>query len=146
MASVINSEHTNLALDFDMSAAAIPTDNVEINTLNRLVETIEDVKNGLDVEVIASWYSVIESESKALCPTEELRESVYVVQNALLPMKFEFKASKRAIPYVLDAIENNLNSMPFATRLYFQKFEEILQTELSNYLKTTYSNVPDNPQ
>jgi hypothetical protein len=120
-----------------MSSEALPTDNIEINTLNRLVATIEDVKNGLDTDVIASWYSVIESETKALCPTEELRESVYVVQNAELPMKFEFKASKRAIPYVIEVIENNLNSMPFATRLYFQKFEEIMQTELSNYLQKT---------
>ena len=83
--------------------------------------------------MIASWYSVIESESKALCPTEELRSSINVIQNMDLPMKFEFKASKRAIPYVLEAIENNLNSMPFATRLYFQKFEEIMQREVSNY-------------
>ena len=118
-----------------MSPAAVPSDNVEINTLNRLVETIEDVKNGLDTDVIASWYGVIESETKALCPTEELRESVYVVQNALLPMKFEFKTSKRAIPYVIEVIENNLNAMPFATRLYFQKFEEIMQKELSAYLQ-----------
>ena len=127
-----------------MSSASIPSDNIEINTLNKLVETIEDVKNGLDTDVIASWYSVIESETKALCPTEELRESVYVVQDALLPMKFEFKASKRAIPYVIDVIENNLNSMPFATRLYFQKFEEIMQKELSNYLQKTLQI--DNPE
>lgn len=118
-----------------MSSTSAPTDNIEINTLNRLVETIEDVKNGLDVDVISSWYSVIESQTKVLCPTQELRDSVYVVQNPMLPMKFEFKASKRAIPYVIEVIETNLNAMPFATRLYFQKFEEILQVELSNYLK-----------
>ncbi len=127
-----------------MSSASIPSDNVEINTLNKLVETIEDVKNGLDTDVIASWYSVIESETKALCPTAELRESVYVVQDALLPMKFEFKASKRAIPYVIDVVENNLNSMPFATRLYFQKFEDIMQKELSSYLQKT--SMIDNPE
>jgi hypothetical protein len=98
----------------------------------------------LDIEVIASWYSVIESETKALCPTEELRESVSVVQNAYLPMKFELKASKRAIPYLIEVIENNLNSMPFATRLYFQKFEEILQAELSNYLKQDKLSAPEN--
>ncbi|MDG6906152.1 MAG: hypothetical protein JRN20_10250 [Nitrososphaerota archaeon] len=120
-----------------MSSAPNPTENVEINTLNRLIETIEDVKNGLDVDVIASWYSVIESQTRAICPTQELRDSVYVVQNQLLPMKFEFKMSKRAIPYVIDIIESNLNAMPFATRLYFQKFEEILQKEQSSYLAKT---------
>jgi hypothetical protein len=119
-----------------MSSGQQPSENVEINTLNRLVETIQDVTNGLDSDVIASWYSVIESETKALCPTAELRESVQVVQNPELPMKFEFKMSKRAIPFVLEAIESNLNSMPFATRLYFQKFEEIMQKEFQIYTKT----------
>jgi hypothetical protein len=111
------------------------SENIEINTLNKLVETIQDVQNGLDPEVLSSWYGILEAESKALCPTEELRSTIVVVQNPDLPMKFEFKSSKRAIPYVIDAIENNLNSMPFATRLYFQKFEEIIEVELESYLQ-----------
>ena len=110
--------------------------NIEVHALNKLVETIQDVQTGLDPEVLASWYNVLETETKSLCPTEELKSSIYVIQNPELPMKFEFKCSKRAIPYLIEAIENNLNSMPFATRLYFQKFEEIIQIELSNYLKT----------
>lgn len=108
--------------------------NVELNTLNRLVETIEDVKNGLDPDILASWYSILEAEAKALCPTDELKSSVSVVQNPELPMKFEFRSSKRAIPYVIEAIETKLNFMPFATRLYFQKLEEIIQEELATYL------------
>lgn len=117
-----------------VSSDPISSKNVEVNVLNKLVETIEGAKVGLDSEVIARWYAVIESESKALCPTSELRESIHVVQNPVLPMKFEFKSSKRAIPYVLSAIESNLNDMPFATRLYFQKFEEIMQLELTDYM------------
>jgi len=109
--------------------------DIEVTTLNKLVETIQDVSNGLDPDVLASWYSVIEAETKALCPTEELRESIEVVQDPVMLMKFEFKASKRAIPFLLEAIENNLNSMPFATRLYFQKFEEILTKHIQEYLK-----------
>ena len=116
-----------------------PPENVEVNTLNKLVETIQDVRNGLDPEVIASWYGVLETEARALCPKAELRESITIVQNPELPMKFEFKSSKRAIPFVIEAIENNLNAMPFATRLYFQKFEEIIQTELRNYLAQAQS-------
>ena len=54
-----------------------------------------------------------------------------VIQNPDLPMKFEFKSSKRAVPYVIEAIESNLASMPFATRLYFQKLGEIIQAESS---------------
>ena len=51
-------------------------------------------------------------------------------------MKFEFKSSKRAIRYVVEALENNLNTMPFATRLYFQKFEEILEKEYGAFTKS----------
>jgi len=45
-------------------------------------------------------------------------------------MKFEFKTSRRAVKYVLDAIDRNLPSMPTATRLYFQKLSEIIQQEM----------------
>ena len=117
-----------------VSSEPISSKNVEVNVLNKLIETIEGAKVGLDSEVIAKWYAVIESESKVLCPTSELRDSIHVVQNPVLPMKFEFKSSKRAIPYVVSAIESNLNEMPFATRLYFQKFEEIMQQELTTYM------------
>ncbi len=112
----------------------------EINVLNKLVETIQDVQTGLDPEVIASWYRILEAEARVLCPTEELRDSINLAQNQVLPMKFEFKSSKRAIPFVIEAIENNLNSMPFATRLYFQKFEEIIENKLRDYLKTASSS------
>ncbi len=115
-----------------------PSESVETNTLNRLVETIQDVQTGLDPEVLARWYEVVEADAKALCPTDELRESIQVVQNPVLQMKFEFKSSKRAISYVIEAIESNLNAMPFATRLYFQKFAEIIQKELTTYLQNSH--------
>jgi hypothetical protein len=114
---------------------------VETKTLNWLVDTIEDVKNGLDPEVLARWYDVVETEARALCPDDELRDSIQVEQNSVLQMKFEFKSSKRAIPYVVEAIENNLNAMPFATRLYFQKFEDIIQKQLTAYLQKAPENV-----
>lgn len=110
----------------------------EVNTINKLVETIQSVQIGLDPDVLSSWYAVVESESKARCPTDELRDSIYVIQNPDLPMKFEFKASKRAIPFVVDAIETNLSKMPFATRLYFEKFEEIMSKQLEEHLRTQY--------
>jgi hypothetical protein len=112
------------------------SNNVESNVLNRLVETIEDVQKGLDPRVLAAYYGIIEKEARAACPTDELRNSIRVVQNPELPMKFEFKSSKRAIRYVVEALENNLNTMPFVTRLYFQKFEEILEKEYGALTKS----------
>lgn len=125
-----------------VSSEPVSSKNVEVNVLNKLVETIEGAKVGLDSDVISKWYAVIESDSKALCPTNELRDSIHVVQNPVLPMKFEFKSSKRAIPYVVSAIERNLSNMPFATRLYFQKFEEIMQQELTTYMMSRGEQSP----
>jgi hypothetical protein len=45
-------------------------------------------------------------------------------------MKFEFKTSKRAVKYVIEAIDRNLPEMPTATRLYFQKLSELIQAEM----------------
>lgn len=109
-------------------------DSSEANILNRLVETIEDVQIGLDPRVLGFWYRKIEKRAKDACPTEELRNSIQVIQDPVLPMKFQLKSSKRAIPYVVDAVESFANEMPFATRLYFQKFVEITQQELISYL------------
>jgi hypothetical protein len=114
---------------------ADPSQTVEGNVLNKLVETIQDVQNGLDPRVLSAYYKTIVDESKAMCPTDELRDSIRVIQNRELPMKFEFKSSKRAIRFVIEAVEGNLNTMPFATRLYFQKFEEIMEKEYLRYLK-----------
>jgi hypothetical protein len=102
--------------------------DVEIRVLHRLSEIIQDVKKGLDPDVLAYWYRVIEEEAKRICP-EELREKIQIRQHPILWMKFELKISKRAIPYLIEAIESNLNMMPFATRLYFQKLEEIIMKE-----------------
>jgi hypothetical protein len=115
---------------------SIDTRSVEIRTLNKLVETIQDVRTGLDPDVIARWYEILEAEAKSLCPSDELRQSIVVIQNPDLPMKFEFKSSKRAVPFVIEAIENNLNLMPFATRLYFQKFSEIMQSQVAKFRAT----------
>jgi len=104
--------------------------DIEVRVLDRLVEMIEDVKIGLDPDVLADWYNIIETEAKQLTP-EELRDSIKVVRDPVITLKFELKASRRAVPYVIEAIENNLNKMPFATRLYFQKLEEIILQEAS---------------
>jgi hypothetical protein len=102
--------------------------NEEIVFLNRLLKEIEDLKLGLDPSVLAGWYGKIASDAKAEAPAH-LVDSIDVVQDPILPMKFEFKTSRRAVKYVTDAIEKNLDGMPLATRLYFQKLSELIQAE-----------------
>jgi len=102
--------------------------DAETRMIERLVREIENLKLGLDPNVLAGWYRKIESDAKAKTP-ENLRDSIQVIQNEILPMKFEFKASKRAVKHVIDAIERNLPDMPLATRLYFQKLGELIQAQ-----------------
>jgi len=102
--------------------------NEEMLVLNKLLREIEDLKLGLDPNVLAGWYQKIASDARAETPSH-LTDSIDVIQDPILPMKFEFKTSRRAIKYVIDAIERNLEAMPMATRLYFQKLAELIQAE-----------------
>lgn len=97
--------------------------------LNRLLQEIENLKLGLDPNVLSGWYNKVASDAKAEAP-RHLMDSIDVVQDPILPMKFEFKTSKRAVKYVLEAIDSNLAAMPTATRLYFQKLSELIQAEM----------------
>ena len=96
--------------------------------LNRLLQEIEELKLGLDPSVLAGWYQKIASDAKAEAP-RHLTDSIEVVQDPILPMKFEFKTSRRAVRYVTEAIDRILDGMPLATRLSFQKPTERVQAE-----------------
>jgi len=100
-----------------------------MRVLERMLQEIENLKLGLDPTVLTGWYNKVESDAKAAAPPQ-LIDSIQVIQDPILPMKFEFKTSRRAVKYVLSAIESNLPSMPTATRLYFQKLSEVIQQEL----------------
>jgi hypothetical protein len=102
--------------------------NEEMMVLNRLVQEIENLKLGLEPDVLAGWYNKIAGDARAKAP-RELVDLIHVIQDPVLPMKFEFKTSRRAVKYVLEAIDDNLGAMPTATRLYFQKLSELIQTE-----------------
>ncbi len=103
--------------------------NEEMRVLDRLMQEIEHVKEGLDPGILAGWYEKVASDARAHAP-QHLVDSIDVVQDPILPMKFEFKTSRRAVKYVLEAIDSNLESMPTATRLYFQKLSELIQAEM----------------
>jgi hypothetical protein len=102
--------------------------NDEIRLIQRLVQEIERLKLGLDPDVLAAWYRKVETDAKARAP-DHLKESIQVIRDPVLTMKFEFKTSKRAVGIVLQAIDANLAAMPMATRLYFQKLAELIQAQ-----------------
>ncbi len=101
------------------------SDSSEMRLIQRLVQEIERLKLGLDPEVLAAWYRKVEADAKARAP-DHLRDSIQVIRDPVLTMKFEFKTSRRAVRNVVDAIDANLGAMPLATRLYFQKLSELI--------------------
>ena len=86
------------------------------------------MQNGLVPEVLANWYLVVQSRARELC-TEVLRDKIIVEQDPLLSMKFKLNISKRTVPFVISAIEQTLPEMPYSTKLYFEKVQEIILEE-----------------
>jgi hypothetical protein len=102
--------------------------NEEMRLIERLVQEIDRLKLGLDPEVLALWYRKVQVDARAKAP-DHLKDSIQVIRDPILTMKFEFKTSKRAVGSVMQAIDTNLSAMPLATRLYFQKLAELIQAQ-----------------
>ena len=49
-------------------------------------------------------------------------------------MKFNLDISKRAVQYFMMAVEKNLDHMPYSTKLYFLKVQEIMEGEVDKSL------------
>ena len=96
--------------------------------LKALVGKIEGLKEGLDPEVLSRWYREIEDLARKRAP-DDLKEKINVIQDPDLPMKFRIHASRRAVPFVVDAIESNLPKMPLVTKIYFMLVENTIWEE-----------------
>ena len=57
--------------------------------LNKLLREIEELKLGFEPNVLLGWYQKIASDARAEAP-RHLQDSIDVVQDPILPMKFEF--------------------------------------------------------
>ena len=103
---------------------------MESSLAMKINNIIKDMQDGLDPEVLANWYSVVQSRARELCP-EDLCEKINVEQDSILAMKFKLNISKRTVPFVVSAIEQTLPEMPYSTRLYFEKVQEIILEEFA---------------
>jgi hypothetical protein len=59
---------------------------------------------------------------------------INVKQDPILPLKFNINISKRAVSYFMQVIDYNLEKMPYTTRLYFLKVQEIMSAEMDKSL------------
>ena len=92
-------------------------------------ESIQNLRIGLDPEVLAYWYKQIEYQSIEKAE-DEWKEKIYFEQDKILWMKFHIHIPIYSIPTILEIIENNIPLMKYSTQLYFRKIQEILLKHL----------------
>jgi len=49
-------------------------------------------------------------------------------------LKFNINISKRAVSYFMQVVDHNLEKMPYTTKLYFLKVQEIVSTNMDKSL------------
>jgi hypothetical protein len=102
-------------------------------SFNRIDTTIKNLREGLDPENLAYWYKRIEEQTIEIAPTY-LKEKIHFRQDRILWMKFKIDVSKRAVPYMIQVIEEYIPIMPYSTGLYFQKIQHMLTDEVNKEL------------
>ncbi len=103
---------------------------MESSLAMKINNIIKEMQDGLDPVVLANWYNIVQSRARELCP-EDLREKITVEQDPVLLMKFRLSISKRTVPFVISAIEQTLPEMPYSTKLYFEKVQQIILEEFT---------------
>jgi hypothetical protein len=101
---------------------------------NKIFNTVKGLREGMDPDILAYWYKRIEDRSIEIVP-DHLKDKVHFEQDRVLWMKFRMNVSKRAVPYVMNVIEEYILMMPYSTGLYFRKVQEILTDEMNNDLR-----------
>ena len=94
---------------------------------------VSNLQKGLNPENLSFWYGKIIQETIEMAPPW-LQDKIKVNQDPILTMKFNLDISKRAVRYFMIAVDNNLDIMPYSTKLYFLKVQEILSTEMDKSL------------
>ncbi len=101
--------------------------------LNKMAGDLSNLKDGLNPENLEYWYNKVVNEAKDMAPPW-LVDKINVKQDPILYMKFNIDISKRAVRYFMMAIENNIDDMPYSTKLYFLKVQEIMTNEMDKTL------------
>jgi hypothetical protein len=97
----------------------------------KIDKSIQKLRSGIEPEILAYWFKQIEYQSIEKVE-QELKDKIHFEQDRILWMKFKINISIRAIPIVLETIENNISLMEYSTGLYFRKIQEILLKQLPN--------------
>ena len=101
--------------------------------MKKMDTDVANLKQGLHPQNLSYWYDTIIKETIEMAPPW-LQDKIKVHQDPVLLMKFNLDISKRAVRYFMIAVENNMDDMPYSTRLYFLKVQEIMSTEMDKSL------------
>lgn len=101
--------------------------------MKQIDNDVTNLQEGLHPENLAFWYSKIIKETKDIAPPW-LQDKIKVKQEPILQMKFNLDISKRAVQYFMMAVEKNLDYMPYSTKLYFLKVQEIMEDQVDKSL------------
>ena len=101
--------------------------------LNKIDVDIENLKGGLQPENLEYSYRKITDETIEILPPW-LTDKINIRQDPVLPLKFNIDISKRAVRYFMQVIDYNLKNMPYTTRLYFMKVQEVVSTNMDKSL------------
>ena len=105
-----------------------------INHMMKKIDSdVSNLKQGLQPENLSFWYDKIIQETIEMVPPW-LQDKVKVHQDPILSMKFNLDISKRAVRYFMIVVDNNLDDMPYSTKLYFLKVQELMSTEMDKSL------------
>ena len=103
------------------------------NMMKKFDNDVSNLKEGLHPENLSYWYGKIIKETIDMAPPW-LQDKIKVKQDPILTMKFNLDISKRAVRYFMIVVDNNLDDMPYSTKLYFLKVQEIMGTEMDKSL------------
>lgn len=101
--------------------------------IRNIARDVTDLKEGLNPKNLAYWYDKVVKEAKEMAPPW-LTDKINVKQDPILHMKFNVDISKRAVEYFIMAIDNNLDQMPYSTKLYFLKTQDVISDEMDKSL------------
>ncbi len=101
--------------------------------MKQIDNDVTNLQEGLHPENLAFWYSKIIKETKDMAPPW-LQDKIKVKQDPILQMTFNLDISKRAVQYFMMVVEKNLDNMPYSTKLYFLKVQEIMEGEVDKSL------------
>ena len=105
-----------------------------INYMMKKIDTdVSNLKHGLYPQNLSFWYDKIIKETIEMAPPW-LQDKIKVHQDPTLTMKFNLDISKRAVSYFMIVVDNNLDYMPYSTKLYFLKVQEIMSNEMDKSL------------